>query len=258
MKKGFTLVELSIVLVIIGLLIGGVLVGQSLIESAKLNSFVRQVQQLDIATNIFKAKYKSIPGDNDLSSVATRNAAGGGTTVIKNDGLLMDDDGAYNTFDINTEASNYFLDLNSMENVKFKNCATIHNSYDAVVLSGPNCNTPRGDLGDNTNILVFTGNPNDTYFKGKNLYYFMDCTKMVNTFLNSVPGGGCSATFTAPQAISYDQKVDDGVANSGIVVGVQNAPIPDFSIALPVISAYDISTPSVKTVVLIQKIGSLN
>ena len=48
-KSGFTLVELSIVLVIIGLLIGGILVGQSLIESAKMNSFVRQVQQIDIA-----------------------------------------------------------------------------------------------------------------------------------------------------------------------------------------------------------------
>ena len=63
MKKGFTLVELSIVLVIIGLLIGGILVGQSLINSAKINAQVRQLQQFDIATNTFKTKFKQIPGD---------------------------------------------------------------------------------------------------------------------------------------------------------------------------------------------------
>ena len=84
-KRGFTLVELSIVLVIVGLLIGGILVGQSLVESAKINVFVRQIQQYDIAVNGFKTKYKCFPGDcvaisqgngNGLIQTAAGNAAG--------------------------------------------------------------------------------------------------------------------------------------------------------------------------------------
>lgn len=63
MKNGFTLVELSIVLVIIGLLIGGVLVGQGLIESAKINSQISQLRQFDIAANQFYQKFNCIPGD---------------------------------------------------------------------------------------------------------------------------------------------------------------------------------------------------
>lgn len=62
-RSGFTLVELSIVLVVIGLLIGGILVGQSLIDSAKLNSTVRQIGQFDAGVMAFKAKYNYLPGD---------------------------------------------------------------------------------------------------------------------------------------------------------------------------------------------------
>lgn len=64
MKNGFTLIELSIVLVIIGLLIGGILVAQSLIESAKINSLVRNLQQYEIGISSFKTKYKDKPGDS--------------------------------------------------------------------------------------------------------------------------------------------------------------------------------------------------
>lgn len=63
MEKGFTLVELSIVLVIIGMLVGGILVGQSLIESTKMQSSIREIQQYDIAVQNFLTKYKSLPGD---------------------------------------------------------------------------------------------------------------------------------------------------------------------------------------------------
>lgn len=72
-KIGFTLVELSIVIVIVGLLIGGILVGQSLIESAKINKVVRQYQQYDAAISTFRTKYKQYPGDSNLFSVAGNN-----------------------------------------------------------------------------------------------------------------------------------------------------------------------------------------
>jgi len=62
-KKGFTLVELSIVLVIIGLLIGGVLVAQSLIETAQIQKTIRQIQQVHILASQFKEKTRYLPGD---------------------------------------------------------------------------------------------------------------------------------------------------------------------------------------------------
>ena len=70
LKKGFTLVELSIVLVIIGLLIGGLLVGQSMIRTAKMGAFIRQIGQFDIAVSNFRTKYGYLPGDSPYHTAA--------------------------------------------------------------------------------------------------------------------------------------------------------------------------------------------
>lgn len=66
MNKGFTLVELSIVLVIIGLLIGGILAAQSMISTAKVTNIVSKSQQYEIAVMNFKTTYNQIPGDSDI------------------------------------------------------------------------------------------------------------------------------------------------------------------------------------------------
>lgn len=60
---GFTLIELSMVLVIIGLVAGGVLIGKELITGFKLRSVVTDFEKFRTATFTFKIKYNAIPGD---------------------------------------------------------------------------------------------------------------------------------------------------------------------------------------------------
>lgn len=62
-SRAFTLVELSIVLVILGLLTGGILTGQSLIHAAELRSVTTQFNQYQAATQTFRDKYHALPGD---------------------------------------------------------------------------------------------------------------------------------------------------------------------------------------------------
>ncbi len=62
-EKGFTLVELSIVMIIIGLLIGGILKGQELIANARLAAAISKVKAIDAAMNTFRDSYATLPGD---------------------------------------------------------------------------------------------------------------------------------------------------------------------------------------------------
>ena len=62
---GFTLVELAIVLVIIGLIVGGVLAGQELITQAGQRKLIAQVRSIDEAAITFRLKYGKLPGDID-------------------------------------------------------------------------------------------------------------------------------------------------------------------------------------------------
>ena len=77
MKKqsGFTLIELAIVLVIIGLLLGGVLKGQELINSAKVKNMAADFKNIQVYIYGYQDKFKSIPGDD--SSVAAHVGASG-------------------------------------------------------------------------------------------------------------------------------------------------------------------------------------
>lgn len=62
-KCAFSLVELSIVLVILGLLTGGILGGQSLIRAAELRGVTTDFQRFHSAFHTFQDKYLAIPGD---------------------------------------------------------------------------------------------------------------------------------------------------------------------------------------------------
>lgn len=63
MQKAFSLVELSIVLVVLGLLTGGILAGQSLIRAAELRSITTEYNRYVTSVQTFRDKYMSLPGD---------------------------------------------------------------------------------------------------------------------------------------------------------------------------------------------------
>lgn len=69
-QMGFTLVEIAIVLVIIGLLLGGVLKGQELINSAKVKNFANDFRNIPLFIYGYQDKYKALPGDD--AAAATR------------------------------------------------------------------------------------------------------------------------------------------------------------------------------------------
>src|ERR1035441_1046144 len=76
-QAGFTLVELGIVMIIIGLLIGGVLKGQQLITNAQITATVAQIKSIDAATTSFKDQYNAMPGDMSTPTTRLPNCAAG-------------------------------------------------------------------------------------------------------------------------------------------------------------------------------------
>ena len=191
MKKGFTLVELSIVLVIIGLLIGGILVGLSLIETAKINALIRQIQQYDIAVSSFKSKYKGLPGDNNKFS-----PKGNSNNKVDCTGFCFVQD-----FAGAPEMANFWKHLSnsgfSPNGVSYSNV-----SASSIV---PGIHVPKIDFKSSSikgGVVVFD-----------NIYYIAG----FSTFSNSV--SKYSPVFKPAQAMAIDYKLDDGKVTTGSVLG---------------------------------------
>lgn len=112
MRSGFSLVELSIVLVILGLLTGGILAGQSLIRASEWRGTISQTQRFQAAVYTFRDKYMALPGDmnnatNFWGAINNNNATC--VTLASPDGKQTcngSGDGVWNGF--SGEYSEYF------------------------------------------------------------------------------------------------------------------------------------------------------
>lgn len=81
-QAGFTLVEIAIVLVIIGLLLGGVLKGQEMIENAKVKNGINDMNGISAAYNSYIDRFRQLPGDDGEANLAALRARGGSWTTV--------------------------------------------------------------------------------------------------------------------------------------------------------------------------------
>ncbi len=136
MRFAFSLVELSIVLVILGLLTGGILAGQSLIRGAELRGVVTESQKFQTAVASFRDKYFTIPGDMTTATKLWGIAKG----ATGNDNVCRDEPSSVATCNgdgnggINTSTGAY-EDLRFWQHLT--NAGLIEGSYNGA---GPNPN----------------------------------------------------------------------------------------------------------------------
>lgn len=134
-QSGFTLVEIAIVLVIIGLLLGGVLKGQELIENAKIKNLKNDYQGIAAAHYAYLDRYNQVAGDD--SNAVARFASSPTTAGTNGNGTV---EGAYTAACVvGTEACAYWEHLRQAGLLTGNGTANPRNAYGgatAVVMQG--------------------------------------------------------------------------------------------------------------------------
>ena len=210
MRKGFSLVELSVVLVIIGLLVGGILAGKSLIRSSKISGVAAQIQKFDSSVAAFKTEYKYLPGDAPLFG-------GDGNGVIS----VNEAQGRWAHI-FGCEVANFW---NNLMPESYTNTYTCPNpSGTPILLNTTGKNVPTSKLGTNS-FFAASSLANGSAFAdltNKRNYYSIQANP--RTAVDGYGNWSFTTTTATNSAVkpaelqALDIKIDDGVANNGNVL----------------------------------------
>ena len=218
MQKGFSLVELSIVLVILGLLTGGILAGQNLIRAAELRSVSTQLQSIQTSIYTFRDKYFALPGDmrnaTNFWGIAAGSTGDDATCYAASttNGTTCNGDGN-GRIDLISEGFRAWQHL--------ANAGLIEGSYTGVTGSGSSVdviggeNAPKAKMGNTSFTIKYFTDYSDT-----NWYDVEEDWGTIIHFGNDYGVGGHSNqgdALTPEEVWNIDTKMDDGKPGQGKV-----------------------------------------
>ncbi|MCE2926049.1 MAG: prepilin-type N-terminal cleavage/methylation domain-containing protein [Rickettsiales bacterium] len=211
-KQGFTLIELSIVIVIIGLIIGGILVGRDLIRAAEIRAQISQIEEFNTAANTFRLKYNCLPGDCLNAQESGLGQTGGPGENGDGNGSLFESVDSIRT----KEMINFWYHLAQAgliaENAK--------GYTDGVVPATPGIDTPALKLTGTTikNSASATSNP-----KGGVLVIALSRNGGHSWYLASdTSWTGIQTVYQGQTLYAIDSKIDDGYPRSGNMTSLGN------------------------------------
>ncbi len=199
--NGFTLVELAIVMVIMGLMVAGVIAGKDLIKTSEMRALIRQYEEFQTGTTAFIEKYNAIPGDVNGVKFALKGGCDNNSNGGNSNGVIEDKNKGSNYH--NGEISCFWSNLTT-EGKEF-----IQGSYEGIAESSGGANDIVGlnmpkMRNSNFGWGVFSS-------KGKNYYITgVKGNQGDNSYLTE-------NVFIPVDAYNIDIKIDDGVPSSGTI-----------------------------------------
>jgi prepilin-type N-terminal cleavage/methylation domain-containing protein len=199
-QRGFTLVEIAIVLMIVGLLIGGILRGQELIQSARVRNIVDQKSAIQTAYIGFLDRYRMLPGDLTAAQV-----------LVVGNGVLASATGGDGQIAFGTESTLFFQNLTAAGFISCGACMTV-----ALVGGvGPAANTSNSPLNVYGDFLG-TGNANSSTTGAS---WFDPSNPAINRFVVDT-----GASIPSQVLAEVDRKADDGLPGTGQLRSAEGAP----------------------------------
>lgn len=159
-KNGFSLIELSIVLIVISFLVAAIVYGASLIKSAKVNALISEITGFRTSAAAFIEKYGEIPGDGEKIAV---NGIGGLTTsdAGNNDGVIGDKDSETPYFE--QESYEFFKHLSAAKMITFDSQAPSGGNLTSLSDITINETYPGTKLGKSYFFYIDTGSVYDIF-----------------------------------------------------------------------------------------------
>lgn len=208
-RAGFTLVELAIVLVIIGLIVGGVLVGQDLIKAAEIRATMADLESYNAAATTFRNKFNGLPGDllasrsSQYGLTARSGAAGHG------DGNSIIEGCAAGATDLGCETALFWVDLTAAELIPDAYTTATDAAVTAASSAALEPYLPSTPVRELAKVHMFNEN-------GRNYFAIANIT----TSTGAVSLVASPAGLTPSEASQIDDKADDGLPTTGIVRSV--------------------------------------